>query len=249
MKKITRVFIIGIVLIYWTQALYAQVKQSHSAIFGFLQLKEKFNIGMVFNGIQLKYVYGITWRIGEQELTYQPCLAFGVAWSYEMTGYKISISPVNITWEIPIFQNNGHTLKTGGNFAGEYYYQMYPALHGGHLFWVSEIGLSPILKYQYQFNSSRLVFLLQNSLLGFVSHTKKNDPYFYSFKVNDFFIRPHENMKFGSFNNYDHTKLSIEFIPNIDKIHSFLYEFDYLGIWYETKYQQLNHSLIWRMML
>jgi hypothetical protein len=154
---------------------------------------------MIFKGIQLKYVYGITWKIGESELTYQPGLAFGVARSHEMTGYTI--------------------------------------------------GLSPILKYHYQFNNSRFVCSLQNSLLGFVSHTEKNDPYFYSFKASDFFIRPHENMKFGSFNNYDHTKLSIGFIPNIDKIHSFLYEFDYLGIWYNTKYQQLNHNFIWRMML
>ena len=249
MKKIAKVFIIGIILNYWTQPLYSQIKQSHSITFSFLQLKEKFNIGMVFNGIQLKYVYGITWKIGESELTYQPGLAFGIAWSHEMTGYKIGISPVNISWEIPIFQNNGHTLKTGSNLAGNYYYQMYPDLHGGHLFWASEIGLSPVLNYQYQFNNSRLVCSFQNSLLGFVSHTEKNEPYFYSFKAGDFFIRPHENMKFGSFNNYDHTKLSIEFIPRIDKIHSFLYEFDYLGVWYNTKFEQLNHNLIWRMTL
>jgi hypothetical protein len=36
---------------------------------------------MVFNGMQLKYVYGITWKIGESELTYQPNLAFGIAWA------------------------------------------------------------------------------------------------------------------------------------------------------------------------
>jgi hypothetical protein len=140
-------------------------------------------------------------------------------------------------------------LKTGVNFAGNYNYQMYPDLHGGHLFWASEIGLSPTLNYQYQFNNSRLVCSFQNSLLGLVSHTEKNEPYFYSFKASDFFIHPHENMKFGSFNNYDHTKLSIEFIPHIDKIHSFLYEFDYLGIWYNTKFEQLKHNLIWRMNL
>jgi hypothetical protein len=249
MKKILKMIFIVIILNNWVHPLYSQIKQSHSIIFSFLQLKEKFNIGMVFNGIQLKYVYGITWKIEESELTYQPSLAFGIAWSHEMTGYKISISPVNISWQIPVFQNNGHTLKTGVNFSGNYNYQMYPDLHGGHLFWASEIGLSPTVNYRYQFNHSRFIFSFQNSLLGFVSHTEKNDPYFYSFKASDFFIRPHENMKFGSFNNYDHTKISIEFIPSIDRIHSFLYEFDYLGIWYKTKFEQINHSLIWRMTL
>jgi hypothetical protein len=247
-KKIKYVIVLFLLLIV-INPVYSQIKQSHSIIFSFLQIKDEFNIGMVFNGIQLKYVYGITWKTGESELTYQPSLDFGIAWSHEMSGYKIGISPVNVTWEMPIYQNTGHTLKTGANFVMNYNYQMYPDLHGGHLFWASEIGLSPIINYRYQFNNSRLVCFLQNSLFGFVSHTDKNDPYFYSFKASDFFIRPHENMQFGSFNNYNHTKFSMEFAPNIEKTHSFLYEFDYFGIWNNTKYQQINHSLIWRMSL
>jgi hypothetical protein len=247
MNKIIKVFLIGIVIYSLTQPLYAQIKQFHSITLSFLQIKEEFNIGMVFNGIQIKYVYGITWKIGDSELTYKPELAFGIAWSHEMTGYKIGISPLNVSWEIPVFQNHGHTIKAGANLAGNYNYQMYPDLHDAHLFWASEIGLSPVLNYQYQLNNSRITCSLQNSLLGFVSHTERNEPYFYSLKASDFFIRPHENMKFGSFNNYDHTKLSIEFQPNINKMHSFIYEFDYFGIWYKTRYDQINHNFIWRM--
>jgi hypothetical protein len=217
---------------------------------------------MVFNGIQLKYLYGISLEvggseityhpsrgIGGSEITYQPSLDFGVAWCHEMTGYKIGISPVNVTWDMPIYQNNGHSLNVGTNIALNYNYQLYPDLYGGHLFWASEIGLSPVIKYQYQFNNSLIVGSLQNSLLGFVSHTEINEPYFYSFKASDFFVRPHTQMEFGSFNNYDHTKLSIEFIPNVEKIHSFLYEFDYFGIWHDTKFQQINHNLFWKMSL
>jgi hypothetical protein len=146
MNKIIRMFIIGIIFSNLAQPLYSQTKQSHSIILSFLQVKEESNIGMVFNGIQLQYIYGIAWKIGDSELTYQPGLTFGIAWSHEMTGYKIGISPVNISYEISIFQNTEHTLKAGANLAGNYYYQMYPDLHGGHLFWASEIGLSPILK-------------------------------------------------------------------------------------------------------
>jgi hypothetical protein len=199
--------------------------------------------------MQLKYLYGITWEIGGSEITYQPSLDFGLAWSHAMKGYKIGLSLLNVTWDIPVYQNDGHILRMGANLAGNYNYQLYPDLHGGHLFWASEIGLSPVLKYQYQFNNCRIVGSLQNSLLGFVSHTEHNEPYFYSFKASDFYILSHTDMKFGSFNNYNHTKLSIGYIPNIDKIHSFLYEFDYLGIWYDTKFQQINHGLIWRMSL
>jgi hypothetical protein len=249
MKKLIKIIIIGIILSNGIQPLNAQIKQSHSIVLSFLQMKDEFNIGMVFNGIQLKYIYGITWETGGSEITYQPSLDFGIAWTREMTAYKIGVSIVNVTWYMPIYQNDGHMLRAGAHFAGNYNYQLYPDLHGGHLFWASEIGLSPVLKYQYQFNNSRIAGTLQNSLLGFVSHTEHNEPYFYSFKASDFFIRPHTNMEFGSFNNYNHTKLSLEFTPNIEKIHSFLYEFDYLGIWYDTKYQQINHSLIWKMSL
>jgi hypothetical protein len=82
MKKTLKMIFIVIILHNWIQPLYSQTKQSHSIIFSLLQLKEEFNIGMVFNGIQLKYVYGVTWKIGESELTYQPNLAFGIAWSH-----------------------------------------------------------------------------------------------------------------------------------------------------------------------
>jgi len=248
-KKNLKISILAIGFCFLLQPLYGQTKQTHSVIISFLQLKDDFNLGMVFNGIQLEYRYGIAWKIGESELVYQPKLAFGAGFNRGMTGFQVGIAPVNVSWVAPFFNEGGHTLKAGANFAMDYAYQMYPDLHGGHLFWMSEIGLSPRLEYSYRWDKKHVGVYLQNSLLGFVSHTQKNDPYFYSFKAGDFFLRPHENMKFGSFNNYDHTRLSVEFTPNTGKIHSFLYEFDYMGSYYETKFERLNHSLMWRMSL
>jgi hypothetical protein len=54
MKKTLKMVFIAIILNNWVQPLYSQMKQSHSIISGFLQLKEEFNIGMVFNGVQFK---------------------------------------------------------------------------------------------------------------------------------------------------------------------------------------------------
>jgi hypothetical protein len=243
-----KAFVVSILLIgFLLHPLYGQIKQTHIIVISFLQLKDDFNLGMVFNGVQPEYRYGISWKIGESELLYQPKIAFGAAFSRGMTGYQINFAPVNVSWVIPFYNRDGHTLKAGTNFAANYSYQMYPDLHSGHLFRSGEIGLSPRFEYQYQWNQKRIAVSAQNSLLGFVSHTQKNDPYFYSFNASDFFIRPHEDMKFGSFNNYDHTVISVEFAPDIRKIHSFLWELDYFGSFYGTQFQRLNHSLIWKI--
>jgi hypothetical protein len=212
-------------------------------------MKDEFNVGKVFDGIQLEYRYGILWKIGESELLYQPKIALGAAFNRGITGYQIGFVPANVSWVMPFYNEKGHTFKAGANFAANYNYQMYPDLQGGHLFWMSEIGLSPRLEYNYEWNKKRIGVYMQNSLLGFVSHTQNNEPYFYSFKASDFFIRPHEDMKFGSFNNYNHTNISLEFTPEITKTHSFLFEFDYIGSFYGLQFERLNYNLVWRMSL
>ncbi|AEF80968.1 hypothetical protein [Leadbettera azotonutricia] len=240
---------IAVLMMIILNPVYGQIKQSHTIVISFLQMKEQFNLGMVFNGAQLEYLYGITWKIGDSEVQYQPKLSFGAGFNRGMIGYQIKISPINASWTMPVLNENGHTLKAGAHYTMDYGYQMYPDLHGGHLFWASEIGFSPIIQYSYQWNQTRIGFSAQNSLLGFVSHTQKNDPYFYSFKASDFFIHPHKDMQFGSFNKYNHTIIAVEYVPNVSKIHSFSYEFDYFETNYGIKYEDLNHSLLWKMSL
>jgi hypothetical protein len=55
-KKTLQTLFIAIILNAWAQPLYSQTRQSHSIIFSFLQLKEKFNSGMdngLWNGEQI----------------------------------------------------------------------------------------------------------------------------------------------------------------------------------------------------
>jgi hypothetical protein len=249
MKRYSK-YILGIYfLINTILPLHGQASQSHSIVLSFLQLKDQFNGGMVFNGIQLEYRYGLKYTIHDHEILYQPKLAFGIGFNRGMKGYQIKIAPVHVTWTMPFYQQNGHTIKGGLNFAADYSYQMYPDLQDAHLFWASEIGVSPTIQYSYQWGSKRIGIGLQNSLFGFTSHTQTNDPYFYSLSAKDFFLKPHENMQFGSFNNYNHTNVSLEFMPDISTLHSFLYEFDYFGSFYGKKFDRLTHSLLWKMSL
>jgi hypothetical protein len=242
-----------IVVLFWLfiviNPLFGQIKHSHNIALGFLQLKDQLNLGMVFNGAQLEYRYGLLWKIHEHEIFYQPKLGAGIGFKRGMKGYQIHIDPANVTWTMPFYEQNGHTIRGGANFAADYNYQFFDDLHDGPLFWTSEIGLSPVIRYSYQWDNKRINAELHNSLIGFTSHVQGYDPYFWCFTAKDFFVKPHEDLRFGSFNNYDHSKVSIEFVPNISGIHSFAYEFDYLGYFYGNKFGRINHNVLWRMSL
>jgi hypothetical protein len=229
--------------------LYGQVKQSHEIVLGNLQLKDQHNLGMVFNGIQLEYRYGLLWKINKHEILYQPKVGFGFVFSRGMAALQLpKIAPINVTWTIRFYEQNRHTIKGGANLITDYSYQWYPYLHGGRLFWMSEIGISPVIRYNYQWKSKSIGVYVQNSLFGFTSHTQKYDPYWQPIMKN-WIVEPHKNMRFGSYNTYNHTTISFEFVPNIEKKHSILYEFDYFGSFYGMKFSLINHNLIWRIAL
>jgi len=247
MRRCSKYAFVVCLLIISAHPIYAQVKQSHTIVLGLLQLKDQANLGMVFSGVQFEYRYGLTWIIQEHEITYQPKLGFGVGFNRGMFGVQLKFAPVNVSWTMPFYDQNGHTIRGGVNFATDYSWQIYQPLQSGHLFWAGETGVSPIIKYNYQWDNKRIEISIQNSLFGFTSHKQEFDPYWISWELRDFAVTPHENMKFGSFNNYDHTNITLEFIPNTDKRNSFVYEFDYFGLFYGVQFRRLNHNLMWRI--
>ena len=228
--------------------LFSQIKQSHEVALGFLQLKDEFGLGLVFNGAHLEYRYGLKWKIGDHEILYQPDFGLGGGFNRGMAAIHIHVAPINATWTMPIFERNGHTVRGGANFATNYNYQV-DNLHDGPVFWKTEIGLSPVINYSYQWNNKSINAGLQNSLLGFTSRRQDYDPYFWSFTWKDFVLYPNKGLKLGSFNRYNHTRVSVGFVPNTSGKHSFGYEFDYLGYFYGNQYHRVNHNLIWKLSL
>ena len=228
---------------------HGQVKHTHDIVLGNVQLKDGYDGGIVFNGFQFEYRFGIHWNVDGQEIVYKPKLGGGIAVNRGMLSAPIHIAPINVTWTMPIFEQNEHSIRAGANFISHYNYILYTELHDGPIFWTAEIGLSPVVRYDYQWDNKRIGIGLQNSLLGFTSHRQGYDPYAFLFSWKDFVVDPHKELKFGSFNNYNHTTFSVEYVPNISKKHSFLYEFDYFGIFHGNKYDRIKHYLIWRKTL
>ncbi len=232
----------------YAEAKKLKVKQSHEIVLGSLQIKEQYNLGMVFSGVQLEYRYGLLWELDKHKIRYQPKLGVGAAFNRGMLGVQIHFAPVNVMWTVSLYEKSGHTIKVGANFITDYNYHYYQ-LNDGTLFWTAEIGISPILRYGYQWNNKGINLTLQNSLLGFTSHRQGYDPYFWCFTWRDFVVNPNKNMKFGSFNHYNHTTVSLEFIPNVLRKHSIVYEFDYLGFYQGNRFHRINHNVIWRISL
>ena len=246
MKKLF--FTAGVFFSLMIYPLNAQVRHSHEFVFGYLQLKERYNLGMVFNGGQLEYRYGAQWKINVHEIQYQPKLGAGLAFNRGMIGGRIHVAPVNVTWTMPFYENNGHSIRGGANFITDYNYHYYE-LHDGPIFWTADIGISSVIRYGYQWNNKRINVGWQNSFFGFTSHRQGYDPYFWSFTWKDYVVYPHKNLNFGSFNNYNHTNISLEFVPNILKKLSIVYEFDYFGFYQGYQFHRINHNLIWRISL
>ena len=245
-KQLKTVFITFCTLLFFSTNCLAQHKNEISVYVGFLQLKEELNQSMVYNGPQIGFHYQRNIFFEKWELRYKPKIALGVPFNRGMLGVNINFVPIDFSGLTPVYKNEQHNLKVGLNFATNYSYQAYPEQSSAHLFWHGEIGIAPCLEYDYQWNNSRITLFLQNSVAGFVSRTKEVTPYFYSFKFADFFTQPHKNMKFGSFDKYNHTNASVTYTPNNSKGHSFALDVEYIDSYFDNRFQSLNYYLQWK---
>jgi hypothetical protein len=245
-KQLKTLFIPFCALILFSANSLAQPKNEISIYLGFIQLKDELAQNMVYRGPQIGFNYQRNIFFEKWELRYNPKIALGVPFNRGMTGTSFHFVPIDFSGIVPVFQNDRHTLRVGLNFATNYTYQFYPKQLGAHLFMYSEIGIAPCLEYEYQWKQSKIKVFLQNSVAGFVSRTENVPHYFYSLKFSDFAVAPHQNMKFGSFNQYEHLNTSIEYMPNISKKHSVVLGVEYMDCFYLNRFQSLNFYLQWK---
>ena len=245
-KKIFPLFCIFSALLLFGKNCLAQNKNEISVYAGFLQLKEELNQSMVYNGPQIGFQYRRNWFFEKYELRYKPKIALGVPFNREMIAAGFHFVPVDLSGIFSVHQNERHTFRAGSNLAANYGYQFYPKQLGAYLFWNSEIGIAPCVEYEYRWNQSKMIIFLQNSLAGFVSHTESISHYFYSCSFSDFVVQPHQNMKFGSLDKYEHLKASVEYVPDISKKHSIVLAVEYMDCYYNARFQSLNYHLQWK---
>lgn len=245
-KKIIGFCVIAILLFLPSEQLFSQNKNKITVLAGVEQLKDEFNYGLVFTGPQLQFQYQYCWDLSVVTLGYNLKIGLGVPFSRKMAAVNIDFSPIDFSCFARLHESEFHSLKAGLILSTNYYYQVYANLQNNHLFWFGEIGLSPAIQYEYRWKEQSVKFIVRNSVLGFVSRPTRNDPYFYSLKFSDFFVRPHENLQFGSFDKYNHTYLQIEYNPKISKKNVFGLGMEYISSYFNANFQYLNYSFSWK---
>jgi hypothetical protein len=104
------------------------------------------SIVFINKGVQ-QLKMSLQWEANDHEILYQPKLGFGVGFNHGLTAAQIHITPVNVTWTMLFYEQNGHTIRGGTNFVADYNYQAYINFHSTNLFWTNEIGFSPVIRY------------------------------------------------------------------------------------------------------
>jgi hypothetical protein len=204
--------------------------------------KEGLNEGLVFNGFQPGVAYSHIMQNKSNCFQFDTYLGLGVLFRGGMQAVNFSLTPLSLSYLHKLAKSDRKTFEIGLNFKSSYNLNLYPYLNSGHSFWVSEVGLSGIFKYQFTIKNKTASLYFSNSLLGFTSRpSDKQDPYFYSFKFKDFINNSNSDFKLGSFNKYNHTIIQFEY--NLNKKHTVGICTDLLQINYQPEFKQLSYGI------
>lgn len=209
----------------------------------FTQIKDAFNYGLVYNGLQLAGCYAHEKTINEAKFIYQSELNFGVNTNIG-TGVAWGISPVDIFWGYDVSKTKTSPFLLGAYFLTDYKWQLYPDLQSGHMFWFTSIEIGPQAIFSLPVKNRKLRILASNSLVGFTSRPEPaTETYYYSLKFSDFVSNAHSNFNLGFGNLFNHTNLEIELLNKIPKRLSLAYAFEYFGYFGEPRFGYLTHAL------
>jgi len=209
----------------------------------FFQIKDAFNYGLVFNGLNLVGRYSFEKTTEKTSIIYNPEFSFGANFN-KGVGLDWGFIPINFFIGRNINRSKSKPLVFGGYFLTNYNWQLYPELQSGHMFWFTSLEIGPQAIFSLPIKHREIKITLSNSLAGFTSRPiPATESYFYSLTFSDFVTNAHSNLKMGSYNLFNHTNLEIELLNNTKKRFSFAYEFEYFGYYKEPKLSYLTHSL------
>jgi hypothetical protein len=225
---------------------------THSLFFNtqFCQIKDAFNYGLVFNGLNLSAGYSLEKRSASDHIfSFESDFAFGAIFKKGIA-MNWRLKPVDLYYGFRVMDDASQSLWVGPYFATYYNWQLYPYLQSGNLFWYSSFELGPALRLTLPMGVNQLGISFFNSFAGLASRpTPGTEAYFYSLSFSDFAKKPHTNLKFGSFNLFNHTGLTAELIGKQTKRLTVAYEFEYFGYFKEPELHNMIHSvkLKWRI--
>jgi len=239
--------IIGLFTILYSTNLYSQDNVSgaspiHTISFNtqYIQIKDEFNYGLVFSGPNLVAGYSFT-RITDMDiLRYSPEVGFGGVFN-KGAGFAWRFKPIDFFYGRNLTSKR---IKIGGYLAADYQWQQYSELQGGRLFWFSTIEFGPKIEWSIPYKSGIVNFDFSNSLAGFTSRPEPStETYYYEFSFSEFISVAHQNLSFGSFNQFNRTKIGVCIHPNSWKHLTMGYHFEYFVYYKEPALRFTSHSI------
>lgn len=196
---------------------------------GYLEMQETINQSFVFRGPSLSLSYRRTVFADTMvHIDYSPDLSFAGMFSHRMPAYSLSFRPLDFACTYPVYTSADWEIRLGGSVWAYYDWRIYPAQHASQLFAYGEYTLA--FRADVSCRTPKHLFNLSwsNSMLGFTSLTNTYADWFYSFRFRDFLAEPHRNLRFGSFERFDHTRIALTWQPEALHANAFAVECNYI---------------------
>lgn len=208
-----------------------------------IQIKDQFNYGLVFNGLDLSVGYIYTRTFETSRLQYEADLRFGANFN-KGVGLNWRFMPVDLFWGASLPNRPGYI---GGYFADIYAWQLYPELQSGHLFWMTSMEIGPRLSLQVPHKTYTFQFVISNSIAGFISRpSPSTETYYYSLSLGDFIDFAHQDLEISTVNRFNHSSLSLLATKQDWNRLSIGYTFEYFGYFKNPKWHSINHHVSFR---
>jgi hypothetical protein len=229
-----------------SQAKKPAASSSHSLLFSpqFIQIKDAFNYGLVYSGLNLELGYAYRIDRDKSRLTYEAELGFAGVWN-KGGGMAWHFKAADLSYGLRINPESALPVYIGPYAAVNYRWQRYPELQGGHLFWFTAMEFGPEFTFEVPLGERGLRFRLATSLAGWTSRPEPaTESHFYSSTFSDFITNAHQDLQFGSLNVFDHTDFEVEWWPAETGHFSIAYAFEYFGYFKDPEVRYLEHALL-----
>lgn len=216
----------------------------HSVSFspGFVQIKDEYNYGLVRNGTNMAGKYTLSIPSENTIFQYEAALGLGVNFNKGL-GLAVSLKPFDLFYGFRVTGDQSLRVMLGPYLSGIYLWQLYPELQAGQMFWMSSYETGPLVMVAIPVGKGDLNVSIGSAVAGLTSRPDRlSEEYTYSLRLVDFITNAHSNMKFGSLDLFNHTRLSIGWpLPN--RRLTVAYEYEYLAFLDFPTFRYSLHTL------
>lgn len=213
--------------------------------FDYLQSKESFNHGILFEGQEYRLGYRNTTIIGKNNIEVVSALKFGTSKGMEILGLNFAIQPFKLFCGRKVDIIDQVVTKFGFELGTYYRFSLYPDLQMGDDFWITAYTLSPSLIVEIPLKKSKLRLKSSNSLLSLISRPdSKKDEYYFSLRVGDILSDIHSNFSINLPYSFNYFEVEADYNFLLFNNHFSLgYFFKHLSYYKSPEIKELNHGI------